>query len=140
MENNIPADYGCVYEWRKDENSGFQYCLVLSAQAYSMNKLVSVLFLRPYTSEGTDVVPIQVNGRKWCVHIDLVTYTQRMYFVRKAGVASKETMKRVRTRLAAMLNLIDRREVSYEKLYHDLLEMVVNRKGDDYVGSISSEI
>ena len=126
MSENLPAEYGCIYKWKNTESGSESYCVVISSNTHAMNNIVSILFLRPYVGSGDDVVAINVNNTKYCVRADFVTYTQRVFLVQKMGTVSKDAMKRINTRVASTLNLIDRKDLVYESLYNDLLDKLVS--------------
>ena len=135
MTEELTADFGYIYEW--EHNNTRQLCVVISSPSHAMHNIISVLFLKPYVSPGDDVVVINLDNKQYCVRADFVTYTQRACLVQKRCQISKSAMQRIQTRIAATLNLIDRREVSYEEMYNDLLDMVVKHKESDYVNLIS---
>ena len=124
---DIFAEYGGIYEWQKDENSDAIPCVVVSSNDRGMNNVISILFLRPYSNPGSDVVAIALNGELYGVHADLVTYTYRTYLVRKIGTMPRDTMRKITLRIGTTLNLVDSGEVTYARLYQDLLDSIVEK-------------
>lgn len=124
---NVYAEYGCIYEWYKEEGDNILYCVVVSSNVRAMDKIISILFLSPTKGHGADVVPVNIAGEKLFAHADLVTYTKREYIHRKMGKVSKDTMKKITTRILVSLNLLERKEIAYEQLYNEMLEALIKR-------------
>lgn len=124
---NLPAEYGYIYKWKNSESGSEAYCIVVSTNTHSMNNVISILFLRPYSGSGDDVIAVNVDGKKYCVRADFVTYTHRAYLVQKVGKVSKDAMHKISTRIAYTLNLLDRKDMVYESLYQDLINKLVEK-------------
>ena len=123
---NIIAKNGFIYEWKHDDKT--RYCVVVSAGNSIMSDLVSVLFLKPYAGVGADVIKVSCNNKTWCVRADLVTYTPREYFTKQISKISDDARKKIKARIAVNFGLLDRKEVSYEDMYNDLIKMIISQK------------
>ena len=128
LDTRLLAERGFIYKWQNPHslNEHYNYALVVSSNARSMDNLISILFLSTMrtSGHGNDMVPVKVNGEKMCVHADLVTYTKREYLVQKMGPVSEEVMQKVELRMASSLDL-ERRDMMYEELYNDLVHRMV---------------
>ena len=128
MSTSIKAERGSVYTWiniRGDFHSNI--CLVVSNNNRSRDKLISILFLSTDRGQtGADCVEVELDGEKYIVHTDLVTYTQRYYLQQKIGEISPETMDVIDDYIADSLGLND--GINYKTMYECLVDDIVGRR------------
>lgn len=135
---HLSAERGYIYEWEYPrEPNKYNKVLVISNNNRQNDNLVSILFLSTYRGNGDDVVKVNFEHEAYCVHTDLITYTQRAYLTRKLAKVSDKTMGQIDLMMSRSLGLPINENLEYKRLYENLLSNVV---GDKDYADFGSEI
>ena len=127
IENSLIADRGGIYTWSGGVNNPkatFTHCLVISDDSRASDAIISVLFLYNGLGKGIDSVDFTVDGVKYHVHAEMVTYTGRNLLSKKVMQLPEDKMNKVDSIMRKGLGL-DADDGVYKELYDDLVGRIV---------------
>ena len=76
VEYKTYAERGCIYEFKEKDGTIKNDVLVVSSNARSMDKIISIIMVGDNPA-GHDIVPVTYDNRERFIHSELVTYTLR---------------------------------------------------------------
>ena len=88
------AERGCIYEFIEKDGTVKNEVLVVSSNARSMDKMISIIMIGD-SPAGHDVVPVEYNGKNRYVHSELVTYTNRARLGNKLCKISDDLLDKI---------------------------------------------
>lgn len=94
VEYRTSAERGCIYEFKEKDGTIKNDVLVVSSNARSMDKMISIIMIGDNPA-GHDIVPVKYNNRERYIHSELVTYTVRSRLGKKICKIPDKSMNMV---------------------------------------------
>lgn len=85
------AERGYIYEFKEKDGTIKNDVLVVSSNARSMDKMISIIMIGDNPA-GHDIVPVEYNNKKRYIHSELVTYTVRSRLGKKLYKVPDDSM------------------------------------------------